>query len=62
MPTIRYTIEPSWTTQAGRGEIEIPDEELEGLSPDEREKAIAESVAEAVNNDCPWGWEEVEQP
>lgn len=56
---IRYTIEPGWTHAAYSAEIEIDDEDLDGLSEQEREKAIEECVADAVNNDAPWGWEEV---
>lgn len=62
MVKVRYTIEPRWTTNYYKSEIEIGDTELEGLTPAERERAIQEVVADAVNNDCPWGWEEEEAP
>lgn len=56
---IRYTIEPRWTHQTHSGEVKIDDEDLEGLSQRERDRQIEAVVAEAVNEDTPWGWEEV---
>ena len=39
-------------------EIEIPDDELEDLSPEEREKAIQETVMEWMYQNIDWGWSE----
>lgn len=56
----KYTIEPSWTHQTHSDVVEIDDEELEGLSDSEREKHITDVITDVVNDNCPWGWEEVE--
>lgn len=58
MAMIKFTIE-GWTHRSYEDEIEIPDKELEGLSPAEREKHIGAVVEDAVNNVVSWGWEEV---
>lgn len=58
MPKVKYTIEPGWLHQSYSDEIEIDDEELEGLTPVQREEHITMVVEEAVQNMCPWGWEE----
>jgi hypothetical protein len=60
MAKVRYTIEPGWTHQTHSDVIEIDDEELEGLTPEEREKHIEGYVEQVVNDMCPWGWEEEE--
>jgi hypothetical protein len=60
MAKIKYTIETSWSHQGYSDEIEIDDEELEGLSAAEREKHIGAVVAECVNNVVSWGWDEQE--
>jgi len=60
MAKVRYTIEPGWTHQTYSDVVEIDDEELEGLSPEEREEHITMVVKETVQNMCPWGWEEEE--
>ncbi|MEF2965056.1 hypothetical protein V3851_04365 [Paenibacillus sp. M1] len=41
--------------------IEIPDEELEGLSKEERDKVIEEYWNEWANDKIDGGWEEVEE-
>ena len=58
---IRYTIEPRWTHSTFSGEVEIDDEDLDGLSAEEREKLIEVTVGDAVNEAMPWGWEEVSE-
>jgi hypothetical protein len=60
MARIKYTIEPSWTIHGYEGEIEIDDEDLEGLSPKERAGHITSVVEDVVNDTCPWGWEELD--
>ena len=60
MIRVEYTIEPGWTHQAYSDVIEIDDEELEGLSPGQREEHITMVVEEAINNMCPWGWRELD--
>ena len=40
-------------------EVEIDDEELEGLSPEERERIIGEHVKQWADNYIEWGWREV---
>lgn len=61
---ISISIEPSWTTDHWKDEIEIEDEELRGpdgkpLTGAEREKAIHKIAEDEVSNTCPWGWEEI---
>lgn len=41
-------------------EVEIPDEELEGLTEIERERWIGESVQDVMWDHVDWGWEEAE--
>jgi len=53
---IRYTIETTWQWQSYTDEIEVPDEDFEGMTDEEREKVIDEIVADAVNNVVSWGW------
>jgi hypothetical protein len=57
---VRYTIEPANTLHVIEGEIDIDDEDLDG---DEiyRNRIIDVLVEEAVHEDCPWGWEIVEE-
>lgn len=57
---VKYTIEPSWTHQTHSDVVEINDEELEGLSGEARAQAITSYIEDVVNDNCPWGWEEVE--
>lgn len=54
---VTFTIEPRWTIHRYTGAIEIPDEDVEGLERSELEEIIAEVVTDAVNDQCPWGWE-----
>jgi hypothetical protein len=54
---IEYTIEVSWTHQGWTDQIEIDDEDVEGLSDDERDRMIEEVVNDAVGNVVSWGWE-----
>lgn len=49
---IRIYIEPSWDWQGHEGVIEVDDE-----STDDEVIQIAE---EWVQEQCPWGWEEIE--
>jgi hypothetical protein len=58
MATIKYTIEPSWSIHSYSDVIEVDDEELEGLSAEEREKHISEVVQGQIENLVSWGWEE----
>jgi hypothetical protein len=58
MAKIKYTIECSWTISSHDGEIEVDDEDLEGLSDDDRERMIGQMVEEDVANYVSWGWEE----
>ena len=60
MAKIKYTVEVSWSHQGYSDTIEIDDEELEGLTGDEREKRIEEAVGECVQNVVSWGWDEQE--
>jgi len=60
MARVRYTIEPSWTHQTHSAVIVIDDEELEDLTPAEREKYITACIEPVVTGTCPWGWEEEE--
>jgi hypothetical protein len=41
-------------------QIEIPDEELEGLTGAEREDAIAAACRDVIWNMAEWGWSESE--
>lgn len=59
MAKIKYTIEPTWTRETYSDTIEIPDEDLDGYTPDERVKAIEEVITDAVNAVNSWGWEEL---
>jgi hypothetical protein len=59
MARIEFTIETSWSHYGYSGEIEIDDEDLEGLTPEEREKHISDVVGAEVENQVSWGWEEV---
>lgn len=60
MTTIRYTIEgTALGIHPYTGEVEVDDEELEGLSGTSRDKAIEDVVQDEVNNVVQWGWEEV---
>ena len=54
---VRYTIELSWSHGTHSGEIEIPDEDIEGATEEERDKLIEEAVGDAVANEVSWGWE-----
>lgn len=58
---IRYTIEgPALGIHPVHGEIEVPDEELAGLSDEARDTCIHEWVEAEVNNQVQWGWEPAE--
>jgi hypothetical protein len=56
---VEYTIEPSWTIDHYTDVIEIDAADLEGLEGREREDAITKIVEFSVNDNCPWGWNEV---
>jgi hypothetical protein len=58
---IEVTIEPSWTTDHKTMIVEIPDGELEGMTDGQQQEWLQTYAAEAVNNACPWGWEEVSE-
>lgn len=58
METVRVgvNIEPRWADAYSEvHEVDIP----AGLTGQERESAIFNVVEDIVNNDCPWGFEEV---
>jgi hypothetical protein len=55
---VQYTIEPHWASPY-TSEISIAASELEGLEGEDRDKAIQDCVADAVSNDCSWGWIEL---
>lgn len=59
MPTIKYTIDTSWSGRSHTATFQVDDEDLEGLSPEERADAIAELVEESVQEKVSWNWEEV---
>lgn len=54
---VEYTIEGKHLPVTDQ--LEIDDEELEGLNPAEREAFIGQLVEEAVQNDVNWGWTEL---
>lgn len=58
MATIKYTIEVNWTIHGYSDEFEVHDEDLEGLTDEEREDLIGQMVQESVANQVSWGWEE----
>lgn len=41
-------------------QTEIDDEEVEGMTAEERDKYISELVEEELHNEVEWGWEVVE--
>lgn len=53
---IKITIEPRWTTDTHRGEIELTERELDGKTPAEVEAYIDQQVAVYVAEECPYGW------
>jgi len=57
---VEFTIEPSWTIDQYADVIEIDAAELEGLEGEERAAAIQRIVEDAVNDVCPWGFQEVD--
>ncbi len=59
MATIKFTVEPIWTDQVYTDEIEIDDEDLEGMTVSERKHAMERYVEETVIEATPWSWEEV---
>lgn len=52
---VEYTIE-GWTFNPYTDEIELPDEDFEGMTDEERTREIEEIVTDAVNNVVSWGW------
>lgn len=40
-------------------ELEIPDEDLEGLTPEQKNNLIDEEVREWASNYIEWGWKEI---
>ena len=58
MPTIKYTIDTSWSARSHTATMTVHEDDLEGLSPEEREQAISELVEERVQEKVSWNWEE----
>jgi hypothetical protein len=56
---VKFTIGTSWAHNGYSGEVEIPAEDLEGLSAEARESFIAEVISDEVDNLVSWGWIEV---
>jgi hypothetical protein len=57
---VKYTVAPSWTIHTHSDVIEIDDEDLDGLTDDQREAFIGSMVEEVVAEVVPWGWEAVD--
>lgn len=58
MTTINVKLSIGYPTACRHDEIEIPDDELEGLSPDEREMKINEYVRDWAHEYINWSWTE----
>jgi hypothetical protein len=56
--TFRYWIEPRCGAQIN-GDADIDDEDLEGLTGEARADTITAVLQDTVNEECPWGWEEI---
>ena len=59
MAQIRITIEPRWAYAPHTEVIDVDDSELEGLSTEERTKYLEQAASDYVNDECSWGWSEV---
>ncbi|MCW2929882.1 MAG: hypothetical protein JWM19_844 [Actinomycetia bacterium] len=57
---IAVTIEPPARNGSYTEILEVPGAEMAGLSPQEREKYLTKAAEDYVNQECSWGWEEVE--
>ena len=56
---VQYTIETRWAAGTYTSEITIEASELAGLEGEDRDRTIQDCVADAVSNDCSWGWIEL---
>lgn len=58
---IKYRLSIGYPGAVREDEVEIDDEELEGLTPEEAEGRICEIVEEYVQDFISLSWEEVEE-
>jgi hypothetical protein len=57
---IKVKLSIGFPTACRRETLDIPDEELEGMSPDEQESYLMEYVQEWANNYIDYGYDVVE--